>query len=102
MRGATFEGAARAAGEGALIATPVHAETPAGQRVRWQQYDGQPRGSRLIRLAPWFDDGSLTVTVQDRYYWHNAAPAHRVAELGHTRGKLVLVVDDDLAAEMGI
>jgi NADPH:quinone reductase-like Zn-dependent oxidoreductase len=98
----TFEGAARAAREGALIATPVHAETPAGQRVRWQQYDGQPRGSRLIRMAPWFDDGSLTVTVQDRYYWHNAAQAHRVAERGHTRGKLVLVVDDDLAAEMGI
>ena len=95
----TFEGAAHAAREGALIATPVHAETPPGQRVRWQQYDGLPRGSRLIRMAPWFDDGSLTVTVQDRYYWHNAAEAHRVVGHGHTRGKVVLVVDDDLAAE---
>jgi len=98
----TFEGAAHAAREGALIATPVHAETPPGQRVRWKQYDGQPRGSRLIRMAPWFDDGSLTVTVQDRYYWHNAAEAHRVVGHGHTRGKVVLVVDDDLAAEMGV
>jgi len=98
----TFEGAAHAAREGALIATPVHAETPPGQRVRWQQYDGLPRGSRLIRMAPWFDDGSLTVTVQDRYYWHNAAQAHRVVGHGHTRGKVVLVVDDDLAAEMGV
>ena len=98
----TFEGAAHAAREGALIATPVHAETPDGQRVRWRQYDGQPRGSRLIRMAPWFDDGSLTVTVQDRYHWHNAAEAHRVVGHGHTRGKVVLVVDDDLAAEMGV
>src|SRR5215467_1478602 len=98
----TFEGAAHAAREGALIATPVHAETPDGQRVRWRHYDAQPRGSRLIRMAPWFDDGSLTVTVQDRYYWHNAAQAHRVVGHGHTRGKVVLVVDVDLAAEMGV
>jgi hypothetical protein len=39
------------------------------------------------------------VTVQARYYWQNAAEAHRVAESGHTEGKLALVVDDDLAAE---
>jgi NADPH:quinone reductase-like Zn-dependent oxidoreductase len=98
----TAEGAARAARDGAVIATPVHAEQSDGQRVRWQRYSGKPRGSRLIRLAPWFDDGSLTVTVQDRFYWQNAAEAHRVAERGHTRGKLALVVDDDLAAELEI
>ena len=99
---ATFDGAARAARDGAVIATPVHAEVPDGQRVRWQRYEGQPRGSGLIRLAPWFDDGSLTVTVQARYYWQNAAEAHRVAERGHTKGKLALVVDDDLAAEVEV
>src|SRR5215831_3736905 len=55
----TLDGAARAARDGALIATPVHAELPAAERVRWQQYNGQPRGSGLIRMAPWFDDGSL-------------------------------------------
>jgi NADPH:quinone reductase-like Zn-dependent oxidoreductase len=98
----TLEGAAGAARDGALIATPVHAELPDGRRVRWQRYDGEPRGSRLIRMAPWFDDGSLTVTVQDRFYWQNAADAHRVAERGHTRGKLALIVDEDLAAEMEI
>jgi NADPH:quinone reductase-like Zn-dependent oxidoreductase len=98
----TLDGAARAARDGALIATPVHAELPDTGRVRWQRYDGQPRGSRLIRMAPWFDDGSLTVTVQDRYYWHNAAQAHRVIEAGHTQGKLVLIVDEDLAATMEI
>ena len=98
----TAEGAARAARDGALIATPVHADQTDGQRVRWQQYHGEPRGSRLIRLAPWFDDGSLTVTVQERFYWQNAADAHRVAERGHTEGKLALVVDDDLAAELEV
>jgi NADPH:quinone reductase-like Zn-dependent oxidoreductase len=98
----TLEGAARAARDGALVATPVHAELPDAQRIRWQQYNGEPRGSRLIRMAPWFDDGSLSVTVQARYYWHDAAQAHQVAELGHTRGKLVLIVDEDLAAAMEV
>jgi NADPH:quinone reductase-like Zn-dependent oxidoreductase len=98
----TAEGAARAARDGALIVTPVHADPTDGQRVRWQRYHGEPRGSRLIRLAPWFDDGSLTVTVQERFYWQNAADAHRVAERGHTEGKLALVVDDDLAAELEV
>jgi NADPH:quinone reductase-like Zn-dependent oxidoreductase len=98
----TLDGAVRAASDGALLATPVHADLPGGQRVRWQQYDGQPRGSRLIRMAPWFDDGSLSVTVQDRYWWHDAAEAHRAVEGGHTRGKLVLVVDEDLAAALEI
>jgi NADPH:quinone reductase-like Zn-dependent oxidoreductase len=98
----TLDGAARAARDGALIATPVHAEFPGAHRVRWKRYDGQPRGSRLIRMAPWFDDGSLSVTVQARYYWHDAAQAHREAELGHTQGKLVLIVDDDLAATLEV
>ena len=98
----TIEGAARAARDGALIAAPVRGEYPDAQRVRWQYYDGEPRGSGLIRMAPWFDDGSLTVTVQARYYWQDAAEAHRVVELGHTQGKLALIVDDDLAAELEI
>ncbi len=98
----TLDGAARAARDGALIATPVHAERPGAPRVRWQQYDGQPSGTRLIRMAPWLDEGSLSVTVQARYYWQDAAQAHQVVELGHTRGKLVLIVDDDLAAAMEV
>lgn len=98
----TLSGAARAARDGAHIATPVHAEFPDQDRVRWQQYNGQPMGSRLIRMAPWFDDGSLTVTLQARYYWYDAAQAHEVAERGHTQGKLVLIVDEDLAASMEV
>ena len=98
----TLEGAARAARDGALIATPVHAELPDSGRIRWQVYDGQPQGSRLIRMAPWFDDASLAVSVQSMYYYQDAAEAHRTVEQGHTRGKLVLIVDDDLAAELEV
>jgi NADPH:quinone reductase len=99
----TLQGAARAARDGATIATPVHAtELPEADRVHWQAYDGRPEGSRLIRMAPWFDDGSLSVHISRRYYWHDAAAAHREVEQGHTRGKVVLIVDDDLAARLGV
>jgi NADPH:quinone reductase-like Zn-dependent oxidoreductase len=100
--GPTFEGAAIAAGDGATIATPVRAEFPDAGRVNWQPYDGKPRGSRLIKMGPWFADGTLSVAVQARYYWQDAAQAHRQIEQGHTEGKLVLIVDDDLAAELAV
>jgi NADPH:quinone reductase len=98
----TLEGAAHAARDGATIATPVHAELPAAEHVHWRTYDGEPRGSRLIRLAPWFDDGSLSVQVEARYFLADAAEAHRRAAEGHTRGKIVLIVDEDLAAELEV
>lgn len=99
----TLAGAAQAASAGAVIATPVHADSyPDSGRVRWAAYNGQPRGSGLIALAPWFDDGSLQVHVSRQFYWQDAAAAHREVEQGHTRGKVVLVVDDDLAAQAGV
>lgn len=100
---ATLPGAAKAASDGALIATPVHADDyPESGRVHWQPYDGQPRGSSLIRLAPWFDDGSLSVHISRRFFWRDAAAAHREVEKGHTRGKLLLIVDEDIAAKSGL
>jgi NADPH:quinone reductase len=100
----TVAGAARAARDGALIATAVRAdgEFPDAGRVSWQQYTGQPRGSSLIRMAPWFDDGSLEVHVARRFFWADAVAAHREVETGHTRGKLLLIVDEDRAAEAGV
>ena len=98
----TLEGAVRAARDGAVIATPVHADLPETERVRWEPYDGKPLGSRLVRLGPWFDDGTLSVSVQGRYYVDDAAAAHRALEKGHTRGKLALIVDTDLAAELEV
>ena len=99
----TLQGAARAARDGATIATPVHAaELPEADRVHWQAYDGRPEGSRLIRMAPWFDDGSMSAHISRSYYFSDAPAAHREVEQGHTRGKVVLIVDDDLAARLGV
>ncbi len=99
----TLAGAARAALDGALIATPVHAdEYPDGERVRWQQYNGEPRGSSLIRMGPWFDDGSLEVHISRRFFLADAPAAHRELEEGHTRGKLELIIDEDLAAQLEV
>jgi NADPH:quinone reductase-like Zn-dependent oxidoreductase len=101
--GPTLAGAALAARDGAVIATPVHGDDSQDTgRVQWLRYDGQPRGSGLIALAPWFDDGSLAVHVAHRFFWQDAEAAHRAAEKGHTAGKLVLIVDEDLAARTGV
>ncbi len=99
----TLDGAAQAARDGALIATPVHADFPDGQRVRWQSYNGQARGS------PADPDGPLVRRrIADR---HRAGPvllaqrrggAPRGAESGHTQGKLALIVDTDLAASLEV
>jgi NADPH:quinone reductase len=99
----TLAGAARAARDNALLATPVHAdEYPDSHRVRWQQYNGEPRGSNLIRMGPWFDDGSLEVHISRRFFLADAAEAHREVEKGHTRGKLGLIIDEDLAAQLEV
>jgi NADPH:quinone reductase len=101
--GPSQAGAAQAARDGAVIATPVAADPfPDGDRVRWQHYNGQPNGSSLIRLAPWFDDGSLEVHIARRLHWSEAAAAQREVDQGHVRGKVLLVVDDDLAAQAGL
>ncbi|HSR83081.1 MAG TPA: NADP-dependent oxidoreductase [Streptosporangiaceae bacterium] len=99
----TLTGAAHSARDGGIVATPVHAdEYPEVQRVRWQNYSGQPSGSRLIKMAPWFDDGTLEVHIVRRYYFADAPAAHATVEQGHTRGKVLLIVDEDLAAQQGV
>jgi NADPH:quinone reductase len=100
----TVSGAARAARDGAVIATPVPADGdyPDAERLTWRHYIGQPSGSNLIRMAPWFDDGSLEVHIARRFFWTDAAAAHREVESGHTRGKLLLVIDEDRAAQSGV
>ena len=76
-------------------------QLPDSYWVRWRPYEGQPSGSRLIRMAPQFDDGTLTVHVTAMYYWQGAAQAHRVVERG-IPGEVVLIVDDDLAAALEV
>ncbi len=100
----TVSGAARAARDGAVIASPVPADGdyPDAERLDWRHYIGKPSGSNLIRMAPWFDDGSLEVHIARRFFWTDAAAAHREVENGHTRGKLLLVIDEDRAAQSGV
>ena len=99
----SLAGAASAARDGAHLATPVYADQfPDSERVRWQQYNGAPRGSNLIRMAPWFDDGSLEVHISRRFFLADAPEAHREVEKGHTRGKLELIIDEDLAAQLEV
>jgi NADPH:quinone reductase len=101
--GPTLAGAARAARDGAVVATPVRGvDQPESERVHWLPYNGEARGSGLIALGPWFDDGTLTVHIARRFFWKDAAAAHREVEQGHTRGKMLLVVDEDLAAQTGL
>lgn len=100
---ATVPGTARAARDGADIATPVHGEgLPDAERVHWHPYNGRPDGSDLIRMAPWFDDGAVSVNIARRYYWQDAAQAQREVAKGHTHGRITLIVDDDLAAREGL
>ena len=99
----TVAGAASAASDGAQLATPVYADQfPESERVQWQQYNGAPRGSNLIRMGPWFDDGSLEVHISRRFFLADAPEAHREVEKGHTRGKLELIIDEDLAAQLEV
>jgi NADPH:quinone reductase-like Zn-dependent oxidoreductase len=101
--GPTQEGAAKAARDGAVIATPTGAAPfPEADRVQWQRYDGKPSGSNLIRMAPWFDDGLLEIHVTRRFFWDEAAAAQGESEKGHVRGKILLVVDEDAAAASGV
>jgi NADPH:quinone reductase-like Zn-dependent oxidoreductase len=99
--GPSLAGAARAARDGAVIATPVSGDDPDADRVTWRHYNGKPRGSRLIRMAPWFDDGTLSPEVSYRS-WRDVADVHRMVAEGHTRGKISLIVDDDLAAALEV
>jgi NADPH2:quinone reductase len=98
----SVSGAARAARDGATIAAPFHGEFPDAHRINWRPYDGRPSGSGLIRMAPWFDDGSLSVDVAGMYYWLEAAKAYRAVEQADTPGEVVLVVDVDLAASLEV
>lgn len=50
-------------------------------------------------MAPWWDEGLISIQVSSRYYYEDAAKAQCRMGQGHIRGKLVLIVDDDLARE---
>lgn len=89
-------GAVAATRDGGVVATPARgAEPPAGERVPVRVYDGPLEGHRLIRLAPALDRGAVALVVSHRFDLEDAAAAHEHVGRGHTRGKVVLTVNDD-------
>jgi NADPH:quinone reductase-like Zn-dependent oxidoreductase len=58
----------------------------------------QPSGADLTTLAAWLESGKVRPVVERTYRLEEAPQAHLRSETGRVRGKLVLVVDDRLAA----
>jgi NADPH:quinone reductase-like Zn-dependent oxidoreductase len=93
---ATTCAAAAATRDGGVVATPARGgEAPTDGRVRVRRYDGPMEGHRLIRLAPALDNGAVALVVSARYDLDDAAAAHQQVEQAHTRGKIVLSVNED-------
>jgi NADPH:quinone reductase-like Zn-dependent oxidoreductase len=63
--------------------------------VQLLRYQGPMDGRRLARLAPVLDDGAVALIISARLDLEDAPAAHRQVEQGHTRGKIVLSVNDD-------
>lgn len=72
------------------------------KRLRGQsQLDGlfvQAKGDDLATISEWIAAGKVRPVVDQCYPLANAAEAHLYSETGRVRGKLVLVVDEALAA----
>ena len=59
----------------------------------------RPDGRDLERIGAWISAGEVAPVIDHSYPLADAATAHRRSETGRTRGKLILVVDEKLAAE---
>jgi len=57
----------------------------------------RPGGRDLEALNTWIEHGQVRVVIEQCYPLANAADAHRRSETQRVRGKLVLVVDEQLA-----
>jgi NADPH:quinone reductase-like Zn-dependent oxidoreductase len=91
----TIAGAVAATRDGGVVATPAGGgDEPTDDRVRVERYNGPLEGHRLIRLAPTLDKGAVALIIAARYDLEDAALAHEHVARGHTRGKVVLTVDE--------
>ncbi|HEV7963608.1 MAG TPA: NADP-dependent oxidoreductase [Actinoplanes sp.] len=93
---ATTAGAIAATRDGGVVATPAPGgEVPAGRRVQLLRYQGPMDGRRLARLTPLLAEGAVALVVSSRFDLEDVPAAHGQIERGHTRGKIVLSVNDD-------
>lgn len=68
-------------------------------RQRLKTFFVRPSGSDLAALSGWIADGRLRPVVDRSYVLADAVEAHRYSESKRVRGKLVLVVDAQLAGQ---
>jgi hypothetical protein len=57
---------------------------------------------RITDLQTGQEGINASVQRTSRYFRRNAARAQRKVSEGHTRGKIVLIVDEDLAAQLEV
>ena len=58
----------------------------------------RPDGGDLDEMGAWISAGEVTPVIERSYPLADAAEAHRLSESRRARGKLVLIVDEKLAA----
>ena len=73
------------------ILGPLPQEDAAAHGVRGVHMLVRPDGAQMQLIADLAASGAVRPVVQETYPFARAADAHRAAESGHTRGKLVLV-----------
>jgi len=76
---------------------PSHAVDAEAAGVRAVPFTLTPSGETLARIGALIDAGDLRVQVSQVFPLAEVADAHRSLETGHTRGKIVLIVDPELA-----
>lgn len=85
--------ALRAGGHAVSITTRAPAGwEDAGERFHYVFVE--PHAAQLAELARWFDEGRLGTHVSEAFPLARAAEAHAASEALHTRGKIVLTMND--------
>jgi NADPH:quinone reductase-like Zn-dependent oxidoreductase len=76
---------------------PSHAADAEAAGVRALPFSLTPNGETLATIGGLIDAGEVQVHVSQAFPLDDAVEAHRSLETGHTRGKIVLIVDPELA-----
>jgi NADPH:quinone reductase-like Zn-dependent oxidoreductase len=69
-------------------------------RVRLEGVLVRPSGADLETVGAWISDGKVRPVIDCSYPFSDAVAAHRYSESRRVRGKLVLLVDEHLSAEI--
>lgn len=84
-------GVLRKGGVMVSILGPLPQEDAEAHGVRGLHMLVHPDGGQMQYIADLIASGALHAVVQETFPFERAADAHRAAESGHTRGKLVLI-----------